>query len=544
MYYKFIVPFLFFVVLKTTAQNLDSIFISKKEILKSIKNDDKKYQFLYECGQYFYSKNVSNSEYFYREALLLCVGQNNAKEGKVLLKLGFIEKNKGNLSTSLRYFNNAKDIFKKTNNTEEFASIQFDIGYVYRYKNQVNKEFEFYQKGLKLSLEEDEKLLGKGYLHLGNYYTRLKQLDSSIYYFDKALEVFKRNNKDDRVYNVYNNVCNTYYKQGKYKKVISIRSLVLKYAKKENNKLLITVNYHNIAAAHSKMGEYKVALKYLDSAIVVAKENNFKLRLSKSYSSIAKVNFRLKNYKKSYRYYEKFKVYSDSIFESQLSNTIKEVELKNKLQIEKKNLQIINQKQALDKKLFLILISVFLLLGIPIVILIYKNSVNKNEIIKGNLEKEKIKKEVLLQKFNRSEIEVKNLVADNSMRLEFLKQLLSQLKDQRKSIDSIEVKNYIKDLSFKIQQQITTESQLTLLKKKIDSINDGFDNMLVNAFKELTKTEREVCALLRLNLSVKEIASIRNSSSDAIKVTRYRIRKKMNVPKDQKLEVFIQNLIV
>ena len=174
----------------------------------------------------------------------------------------------------------------------------------------------------------------------------------------------------------------------------------------------------------------------------------------------------------------------------------------------------------------------------------YRNSVNKNKIIEGNLEKETIKKEVLLQKFKRSEVEVKSLVADNSMRLEFLKQLLSQLRDQRKEVVSAEVKKYIRDLSFKIQQQITTDSKLTLLKKKIDIVNDGFDNMLISTYKELTKSERQVCALLRLNLSVKEIASIRNSSSDAIKVTRYRIRKKMNIPKDQKLEVFIQNLIV
>jgi tetratricopeptide (TPR) repeat protein len=544
MYYKFIVPFLFFFVFKTTAQNLDSIFISKKEILKSIKNDEKKYQFLYECGQFFYSKDVTKSEYFYREALSLCNGRSNKMEGKVLLKLGFIEKNKGNLSTSLRYFNNAKDIFKKTNDSERFASIHFDIGYVYRYKNQEDKEFEFYQKGLALSEGGSETLIGKGYLHLGNYYTRIQKLDSSIYFFDKALEVFKRINKDNRVYNVYNNVANTYYKQGKYKKVISIRTLVLKYAKKEGNKLLVTVNYHNIAAAYSKMKNYTPALKYLDSAIIVAKENNFKLRLSKSYRSIAKVNYLLKNYKISYGYYEKHKIYSDSIFNSQLSNTVEEVELDNKLKIEKKNLQIVNQEQAFEKKLYLFIISIFLLLGIPLVLLLYRNSVNKSKIIKGNLEKEKIKKEVLLQKFKRSEIEVKNLVADNSMRLEFLKQLLLKLKDQRKSNSSVEVKNYIKDLSFNIQQQITTESQLTLLKKKIDAINDGFDNMLINAFKELTKTEREVCSLLRLSLSVKEIASIRNSSSDAIKVTRYRIRKKMNVPKGQKLEVFIQNLIV
>ena len=155
-----------------------------------------------------------------------------------------------------------------------------------------------------------------------------------------------------------------------------------------------------------------------------------------------------------------------------------------------------------------------------------------------------IKKEVLQQKFKRSEVEIKSLVADNSMRLEFLKQLLLKLKNERKSAVSVEVKNYIKDLSFKIQQQITTDSKLTLLKNKIDIINDGFDNMLVTTYKELTKTEREVCSLLRLNLSVKEIASIRNSSSDAIKVTRYRIRKKMNVPKGEKLEMFIQKLEV
>jgi len=544
MYYKIILPFLFFFVLKTNSQSLDSIFNSKKEISATIKTKEEKVQFLYECGVYFYSKSISNSEYFFSKALLLWKDKGDTMEGKILLKLGFIEKNKGNLSTSLRYLNEAKDIFEKTKDSGRYASIYFDIGYLYHYKQQNSKEFQFYKKGLELCKGEDEELFGKAYLHLGSYYTRLKKLDSSIYYYNKALDIFKRANKEDRIYNVYNNEANTYYKQGKYNKVIGIRSLVLKYAKKENNKLLITVNYHNIAAAYSKKKEYKIAEKYLDSAIVVAKENNFKLRLSKSYRSIAKVNYALKDYKKSYRYYEKYKIYSDSIFESQLSNTIKEAELENKHKIEHKNLEIIYQKQSFEKKLYLIILCVFLLLSIPLVILLYRNSVNKNKIIKGNLEKEKIKKEVLLQKFKRSEIEIKSLVADNSMRLEFLKQLLSQLKRERTSINSIEVKNYIKDLSFKIQQQITTDSKLTLLKKKIDSINDGFDNMLINSYKELTKTEREVCALLRLNLSVKEIASIRNSSSDAIKVTRYRIRKKMNIPKDQNLEVFIQNLIV
>ena len=64
-----------------------------------------------------------------------------------------------------------------------YASIHFDLGYLYRYKKQYDKEFAFYKKGLKLSKDqEDEKLIAKAYLHFGNYYTRHKKLDSSIYY--------------------------------------------------------------------------------------------------------------------------------------------------------------------------------------------------------------------------------------------------------------------------------------------------------------------------------------------------------------------------
>ncbi|WP_282073441.1 hypothetical protein [Polaribacter atrinae] len=126
--------FLLLFILKVNSQNLDSIFISKKNIVKSIKTDEKKVQFLYDCGEFFYSKNVNKSEYFYREALALTEGTNSLMEGRVLFKLGFVEKNEGNLSTSLRYFNKAKEIFKDKNDIERLASVYFDIGYVYRLK--------------------------------------------------------------------------------------------------------------------------------------------------------------------------------------------------------------------------------------------------------------------------------------------------------------------------------------------------------------------------------------------------------------------------
>ena len=52
----------------------------------------------------------------------------------------------------------------------------------------------------------------------------------------------------------------------------------------------------------------------------------------------------------------------------------------------------------------------------------------------------------------------------------------------------------------------------------------------------------EICNLIRMNLSMKEIANIRNTSVGAIRTSRYRIRKKMNIPKGKELEMVIQNI--
>jgi len=46
-------------------------------------------------------------------------------------------------------------------------------------------------------------------------------------------------------------------------------------------------------------------------------------------------------------------------------------------------------------------------------------------------------------------------------------------------------------------------------------------------------------ALLKMNLSSKEIANILNISNDGIKKARQRLRKKLGIPSEQSLEVIV-----
>lgn len=162
--------------------------------------------------------------------------------------------------------------------------------------------------------------------------------------------------------------------------------------------------------------------------------------------------------------------------------------------------------------------------------------------ITKTLEEEKCKSAMLQKELKESKSELKTLVADNNMRLLFKKQLLEQLKEDHHVRTSTEIKNYTQALILKLKLQISTEDKLSSLHNKVHTLNSEFQSKIIELYPNITKTEREVCSLLRLNLSIKEVASIRNATVGSVKIIRHRIRKKMEVPEGEILEHFVQSL--
>ncbi|MCK6692317.1 MAG: hypothetical protein L6Q97_09460, partial [Thermoanaerobaculia bacterium] len=58
-------------------------------------------------------------------------------------------------------------------------------------------------------------------------------------------------------------------------------------------------------------------------------------------------------------------------------------------------------------------------------------------------------------------------------------------------------------------------------------------------FHDLTPNEQKLCALLRLNLSTKEISNLMSISLRGVEIARYRLRKKLGLDQGQNLSKFI-----
>ena len=146
------------------------------------------------------------------------------------------------------------------------------------------------------------------------------------------------------------------------------------------------------------------------------------------------------------------------------------------------------------------------------------------------LESEKLKEELTFKKKD-----LLNFSIEIDSKRKFISDILERLHALPKSSEIREIIVYIKS-------QLQIDESQKVLQENINTINNEFLTILQREFPNLTKNERQICTLLRIQLTSKEIAIVKNISADSVKVMRHRLRKKMKVLPGTDLNIFLSNL--
>jgi DNA-binding CsgD family transcriptional regulator len=136
--------------------------------------------------------------------------------------------------------------------------------------------------------------------------------------------------------------------------------------------------------------------------------------------------------------------------------------------------------------------------------------------------------------------DITDLALENSLKNKQTQELLVELKDIKTELklhekNNTSLDNLIKDL----RNKISANERRDMLLVNIDKVNHDFYDRLSLKSQELTQSEKELCGLIRLQLSSKEISILRNITPKAVKMARYRLRKKLNLPSDEDLYSFM-----
>ncbi len=161
----------------------------------------------------------------------------------------------------------------------------------------------------------------------------------------------------------------------------------------------------------------------------------------------------------------------------------------------------------------------------------------ENELRMSNEINSKLEKEIETKDKEQKKIAL-NIIRKNEI-LSDLKESIEKLKS--KSEGSLKYSD-LNSLKVSIIENLNIDKERKSFEKYIKEINSNFYQNLKKNYPNLTENEKKLCSLLRLKLSSKEIASILNISPKSVEVSRYRLRKKMNFTKNDKLSKELRKL--
>ncbi|MEN2398899.1 triple tyrosine motif-containing protein [Flavobacterium sp. MC2016-06] len=143
-------------------------------------------------------------------------------------------------------------------------------------------------------------------------------------------------------------------------------------------------------------------------------------------------------------------------------------------------------------------------------------------------------------------INIKNAkVASNTVNLIHLNEILLGIKELitqiKKENDNGVNFTLLTKINRIIDHELQGDKHWNEFEEIFNQLHDNFMQRLKAAFPELTPRDMRLCAYLRMNFNTKEIAPLLGISVRGVEDTRYRIRKKMQLPSDANITEFILN---
>lgn len=173
---------------------------------------------------------------------------------------------------------------------------------------------------------------------------------------------------------------------------------------------------------------------------------------------------------------------------------------------------------------------------------------HENEVLSAQQEINKLRNEKLRieNEKNRAEVELKTKeLASYAMQITQKNESLYNIKEQLKHISNKvnpDAQKYLQKLIKNIEKNTNQKEDWEKFEVYFDQVYEDFTKRIREKYPDLTPNDIKLCAYLRMNLSTKEIAPLLNISIRGVEISRYRLRKKLNMPQNENLIDFMMNL--
>jgi tetratricopeptide (TPR) repeat protein len=479
--------------------------------------------------------------------------------GTSLQRMGNICYYLGNYPQALDFHLRADKIFRELGRRELLAGNLNDMGILYYYNRQIALARKQYEEALSIyrQTRNDEGLAGT-YGRIGHLYEKQSKYDSAFYFQRLALQQYSRISKKQGIAKIYENMGSIYEDLEKFDsaRYYYQHSYDLYEQSKEDVSIIEVLN--NLGDIYRKTGHYNEALVQTRRALTLAEKANDLYEEGAAYHDLGKTYNLLNQKDSAYYYLELSRRATIDIYSAE--NNRQTAFLSVLFDIGKKNDEIVELQHARDINIIIaiattIVILLLLVLGWVIIsrqrlkirnadILALQNKQMhdaQQELMQTALENKQLLENKLVQDL---EIKGKELTS-HTLHVIQKNQLLEDLRNRLEIMakdDKRDQKKQIQQLIQQINLNFNYDEYWTGFREIFEQVHQEFFAKLKERRDDLTYNDLRLAALIKLNLDSKDMATLLAISPDSLRVSKYRLKKKLLLEEGESLTSFINSL--
>ena len=351
----------------------------------------------------------------------------------------------------------------------------------------------------------------------------------------------------------YNNLSDTYSELKNFKAALAYSEKSLEISRNKGFFSNEISALSGLGLIHTQLGDHSKAEQYYLNAITLARRKNYRTELVNLFEGLSTVYRKQKKPEKALEYFEKYSNLKDSILSEESFVKINLLQTSYELAKKEASIELLKKDNEITKlnRNRTIFVGLALLLMAGLIVALQRSKINKNKLLMAQqqiqqaLSDEQLKLAKLKEQELLWEIEYKNkslttyalsMVQKNEM-LEEVKESVELL--LKKPDNPAE---HYKKLSRIIDFGFTLDKDWEDFRLYFEEVHTDFFSKLKERFPDLGAADLKLCALIKLNLNMKQAASILRISPDSVKVARYRLRKKFTLNGEDNLTAFIMAL--
>lgn len=541
----------------TAQRDIDSL----QAIFNNYKPEDTiKVNLLNQMGFEYWIINPEKSDELGNMALELAQKLNFEKgEAFAHRVIGVANWARGNYEIGLIELLKALTLYDSMNDALGEANCNLNIGLIYADQRNFDLALSYYMSAIERyeNLQRTDRI-ATTYNKVGEVYIYQKKFNEAYEYLIKALDIHQNNGFQYGIAESNNRLGLLFNDQGKHDEGLKYLFSSLEISKKIDDREGIARDYENIGNAYLQKKDYANAEIYLTKAEEKARSFGSKKWLRNIYADFKTLTVARSEWTKALYYSDLYMAMKDSLFNEQMANRIAELEKRKEVEVRERELELVRQerqlleeKDRLNSRLKMLLSIALLLLLLSAYLIINRQRLrikkdkdifeSKEALARVQLTNAQLKESELKQELEFKNKELTSYTINFIRKNEVMEELKESIKEAQKGVEG-ELSKKLSKLNRIVDNALDVDKDWEDFKLYFENVHKDFFSVLKQRFPELGNSELKLCALIKLNLNMKESAAIMGISPESVKTARYRLRKKLNLNKDESLADFLMAL--